>query len=276
MAGPRDWMGKILLRTPTSVRAIRNVPVLGDFVHRVSHRVLPNDEKIWAQIEAGPSKGLWLELNPRTGQSYLRGDAEAAVQEVLAQRLRPGMIFYDLGANIGLFSLLAARLVGTNGEVFSFEPDAEVAGRLRRNIARNGFSNVTVIEAGVWSSSREMPFLAASGSSPDRGTGTVRGNEISTAEQVIRCVSLDDFVRDAPLPDALKCDVEGAEVEVFRGAKEVLIAHRPWVLCEMHSETNDQSCREVLQELGYIVEGVDSNHILATPSGVRDRAAQIC
>ena len=276
MPGPRDWMGKILLRTPTSVRAIRNVPLIGDFVHRVSYRLLSGDEKIWAQIEAGPSKGLWLELNPRTGQSYLRGDAEASVQEVLAQRLRPGMIFYDLGANIGLFSLLAARLVGTNGKVFSFEPDAEVAERLRRNIARNGFSNVTVIEAGVWSSSGEMSFVAADGSSPDRGTGAVVASGFNTTGRVVRCVSLDDFVKTAPLPDAIKCDVEGAEVEVLRGGKRVLTARRPWILCEMHSEANDHSCRAVLQQLGYIFEGVDSNHILAIPSGVENRAAQIC
>src|SRR5271170_5235092 len=135
MPGSRNWVGTLLLRTPASLRSIRNVPILGEFVHRISHRVLPGDERIWAQIEAGPAQGLWLELNPRTGQNYLRGEVELAVQRVLAERLRPGMILYDLGANIGLFSLLAARLVGATGKVVSFEPDPGVAARLRRNIA---------------------------------------------------------------------------------------------------------------------------------------------
>jgi len=54
-------------------------------------------------------------FNPRTGQSYIQGEAETAVQSILAERLRPGMVFYDLGANIGLFTLLAARRVGASG-----------------------------------------------------------------------------------------------------------------------------------------------------------------
>ena len=71
------------------------------------------------------------------------------MQTIVAERLRPGMVFYDLGANIGLFTLLAARLVGGTGKVFSFEPDSENATRLRRNIERNGFTNVTVVDAGA-------------------------------------------------------------------------------------------------------------------------------
>jgi FkbM family methyltransferase len=267
MPGSRNWVGALLLRTPASLRSIRNVPILGEFVHRISHRVLPGDERVWAQIEAGPAKGLWLELNPRTGQNYLRGDAESSVQEVLARKLRPGMVFYDLGANIGLFTLLGARLVGPSGKVFSFEPDAEVANRLRRNVERNGFSNVTVVEAGVWSSSREMMFVVADSASPDHGTGTfMEGTAAGARGSTVRCVALDDFVRDAPPPDAIKCDVEGAEVEALRGAEKLLEGCRPWILCEMHSEENARAWRELLSGLGYNFEAVDTLHILATAS----------
>lgn len=267
MPGSRNWVGALLLRTPASFRSIRNVPILGEFVHRISHRVLPADERVWAQIEAGPAKGLWLELNPRTGQNYLQGDAESSAQEVLARRLRPGMVFYDLGANIGLFTLLGARLVGPSGKVFSFEPDAEVASRLRRNIERNGFSNVTVVETGVWSSSREMTFVAADSASPDHGTGTfMEGTAAGAKGSTVRCVALDDFVRNAPPPDAIKCDVEGAEVEVLRGTEQLLAARRPWILCEMRSDENARAWRELLRGLGYSFEAVDALHILATAS----------
>ena len=267
MPGSRNWVGALLLRTPASLRSIRNVPILGEFVHRISHRVLPGDERVWAQIEAGSAKGLWLELNPRTGQNYLRGDAESSVQEALARSLRPGMVFYDLGANIGLFTLLGARLVGPSGKVFSFEPDAEVATRLRRNVERNGFYNVTVVEAGVWSSSREMTFVAADSASPDHGTGTFMESTAAGARgSAVRCVALDDIVRNAPPPDAIKCDIEGAEVEALRGAAKLLAACRPWILCEMHSEENARAWRELLRGLGYNFEAVDALHILATVS----------
>jgi FkbM family methyltransferase len=256
-------MGELLLRSPAKLRALRHVPILGSFIHCVSHQVLPADEKVWVQVEAGALQGLWIELNPRTGQSYLRGEAERAVLQVLAQRLRPGMVFYDLGANIGLFSLLAARLVGATGKVYSFEPDAEAAGRLRRNVARNGFLNVTIIEAGVWSASEEVSFVPADLSSPDHGTGkfVAEGDAAGTST---RCIALDEFAQSAPLPDAIKCDVEGAEVEALRGAEKLLRARRPWILCEMHSEATDKASREFLRRFGYAFEMVDANHVLAS------------
>lgn len=264
MAGPRKWMGELLLRSPAQLRSLRDVPVIGDIIHRLSHRVISNEEKVWAQIQEGPAAGLWLELNPRTGQSYLRGAAEVASQKILSDHLRPGMVFYDLGANIGLFSLLAARLVGDKGKVVSFEPDPEIAGRLRRNVSRNGFKNVSVVESGAWSASENVRFLRADFSSPDRGTGRFVTSD--TAETVsVHCVALDDFVRDAPAPDALKCDVEGAEIEVLRGAQNLLRTVRPWILCEIHSATNDRDARDMFDRLGYSCQVVDATHLLALP-----------
>lgn len=256
------WAGRMLLRTPESLRRIRNVPIIGSIVHRLSRRMLAPDELVWARVDEGPCKGLWLELNPRTGQSYLRGQAERAVQDVLAKRLRPGMIFYDLGANIGLFSVLAARLVGSSGQVFSFEPDSEVAARLRRNAERNSFTNVTVVEAGIWSRSGEMAFIRADQSSPDHGTGALTTNNDGSTVGV-RCISLDDFTQGAPPPDVIKCDIEGAEAEMLRGAINTLTSHKPSILCEIHSQANENACQQILRGLGYTCEHIDSNHIFA-------------
>jgi len=261
----RTWIASILLGLPEPLRSIRNIPILGNLAHRLSHRFLPKEEKVWARVKRGSAEGLWLELNPRTGQQYLRGDVEPAIQEVLWKRLKPGMVFYDLGANIGFFSLLAARLVGAAGQVFSFEPDAETAERLRRNITRNGFINATVIEAGVWSASGAVNFVPADTSSPDRGVGKFVAGENSPAANPTRCVALDDFVGNAPTPDVIKCDVEGAEIEAFRGAEQLLAARHPLILCEMHSEANDIFLREYFVKFGYIIESIDDLHILAVP-----------
>jgi len=258
-------MGELLLHSPVPLRSLRDVPVLGDIIHRLSYRLLPADEKVWAQIEAGPAKGIWMELNPRTSQSYVRGEGEIPVQRVLAEGIKAGMVFYDLGANIGLFSLLAARLVGASGKIFSFEPDANVAARLRQNIARNGFENVAVVEAGVWSSSGDMNFVTADSSSPDHGLGRFATGDSGAAGSLTKCVALDDFIETAPAPDAIKCDVEGAEVEVFRGAERLLKVHRPWIVCEIHSPANEAALRTHLDGLGYHLETVDANHLLAIP-----------
>jgi FkbM family methyltransferase len=265
MPGARKWMGELLLHSPAPLRSLRDVPVLGEIIHRLSYRLLPADEKVWAQIEAGPAKGIWMELNPRTSQSYVRGEGELAVQRVLAERIRPGTVFYDLGANIGLFSLLAARLVGAGGKVFSFEPDASVAARLRRNVARNGFENVTVVEAGIWSTSGDVNFIAANPASPDHGLGRFAIGDDGAAGTPTKCVALDDFIQTTPAPNAIKCDVEGAEAEVFRGAEKLLEARRPWIVCEIHSAANDRALRDHFGRLGYHLEAVDASHLLATP-----------
>ncbi len=268
MPGPRNWIGKILLRSPESVRSLRNMPVLGGLIHKLSHSVLPSDEKVWAQIEAGPTKGIWIEVNPRTGQAYIRGNAETLIQKVLAERLKPGDVFFDLGANIGLFTLLAARIVGTSGEVFSFEPDSQNAARLRRNIDRNQFSNITVVEAGIWSSTGKLSFVAAEATSPDRGVGTFmlssENAEVNRSGTLTQCVALDDFAKTAPAPTAIKCDVEGAELEFLRGAQATLQKFRPWIICEMHSTANDRAARELLSAWGYKLESLDETHVLAT------------
>lgn len=267
MFDSRSWVSNLLLRSPASLRSIRNVPVLGDVVHRISRRVVSSDETVWAKVQAGPCEGLWMRLNPRTGQGYLRGEAEPAVQKVLAERLQPSMVFYDLGANLGFFSMLAARIVGPSGIVFSFEPDPEIAGRLQKNIERNGLRNVRVIPKGVWSESGKQAFVSAGASSPDRGTGRFVADSERAGSASLECVALDDFVRAAPAPHAIKCDVEGAEVDVLRGAQQLLRAYRPWILCEMHSQPNDSGCREILERFGYNFTDVDELHVLATPQG---------
>jgi FkbM family methyltransferase len=265
MARRNKWFGSLLLRSPASIRSLRNVPVLGGIIHYLSHRILGANERICVQVEAGPAQGILLELNPRTGQAYLRGEPEIATPKALAEFLRPGMVFYDLGANIGFFSLLAARLVGAGGGVFSFEPDAQVASRLRRNIELNGYSNITVIEAGVWSASEDVRFVPSDPTSPEGGTGKFLAGEDQTVGTPTRCIALDDFIQSACAPDAIKFDVEGAELEALRGAKKLFQTQRPWIVCEIHSEENDRMAREFLGCVGYDVQSLDANHILAKP-----------
>jgi FkbM family methyltransferase len=256
----------MVLHAPESVRALRNVPVLGTLIHELSHRMLDTGERIWAQVESGPAAGLWLELNPRTGQAYARGNVEPAVQAALAAHLKPGDVFYDLGANIGFYTLLAARIVGLRGKIFSFEPDFQNARRLERNIVRNGFTNVSIIEAGVWSTSGERSFSSANVGSPDRGVGSFI-DEAAAHEtlSVLPCLAIDDFAKSAPPPAGIKCDVEGAELEAMRGARDTLARHRPWLLCETQNAENSDSIRAMLAELGYSIQAISDVHLFAAP-----------
>jgi FkbM family methyltransferase len=230
-----------------------------------SAKILPRDSVTWVQVQHGGAAGLWLRLNPRTGRSTFEGKGELEVQRTLQEHLRPGMNFYDIGANIGFFSLLAARLVGEEGHVTAFEADPEIAARLREHIARNNLPQVAVEEKAVWSEHGTVIFARTDPSvSPDRGLGHVVSAAGSDTIQVA-AVTLDDYTSTSPAPDFLKCDVEGAELEVFRGARNLLREKRPGIVCEMHSEENRRILLDEFSRVGYICKPCDENHILALP-----------
>jgi FkbM family methyltransferase len=258
-------LAQLFLRYVPSLAGLRRLPVVGPCLSWASRRLVPRDSLVWVQVRRGPAQGLWLHLNSRTGRTYFEGAGEPEVQTALEQCLRPGMIFYDIGANIGFFSLLAARIVGENGHVTAFEADPEIAARLREHATRNDFCTISVEEKAVWSKPSTVFFARTDpATSPDRGLGHIVANYASDTIQV-DAVSLDEYVQTRPAPDFLKCDVEGAEVEVFRGAQRLLTEKRPAILCEMHSDENRRVLLEEFARFGYTCKSIDEQHVLALP-----------
>ena len=226
--------------------------------------LLPRNSLVWMQVRSGEAKGLWIELNPRTGGTFYDGTSELAVQEFIARHLQPNMVFYDLGANCGLFSLIAARRVGPGGRVYSFEPDPELAERLRRNVQRNRFQHCTVVESAVWNRTGTLRFSRSDPSmSLDRGTGHIASPEESSELLSVRTLALDDFARNNEAPNLIKCDVEGAEAQVFEGAERLLASHSPVIVCEIHSESASKAVRNLLEQFRYAISELDGNHIAA-------------
>jgi FkbM family methyltransferase len=266
MAEPDSRLANLLLRFAPSLGVLRRVPVLGEFLSWTSSKLVPRDSLIWVQIQHGPSAGLWIHLNPRTGQDVLQGIGEPQVQKALLDHLRPGMTFYDVGANIGFFSLMAARIVGPQGRVVSFEADPEIATRLRENLARNQFTNAHVEQKAVWSEPATVSFERVDpNTSPDRGLGHVSPKGSAPGSITVEAVSLDQYTAAHPPPDFLKCDVEGAEVAVFQGAAKLLSGKRPIFLVEMHSPENHRALLDQFAGHGYRCQNLDDTHVLALP-----------
>jgi len=258
-------IAQLFLRYATPFAGVRRWPVVGPAVSWISSVIVPRDSLTWMQVQRGPAAGIWLHLNPRTGRQVFEGGGEPEVQAALVEHLRPGMIVYDVGANIGFFALLAARLVGKTGRVVAFEADPEVAARVREHAARNEFSWLSVEQRAVWSVVGGVFFERTDpAKSPDRGLGHVVESDAGNAIRV-EAVTLDEFVKSAGVPDFIKCDVEGAEVEVFRGAEQLLREKRPGILCETHSGENMRVLREQFAALNYESRLLDANHVLALP-----------
>lgn len=167
------------------------------------------------------------------------GSLENSVQEALVRHLPHGGVMYDVGANLGFFSLVAARLVGPEGRVYAFEPAPENAAAIRRNAELNRVGNIVVIPRAVASRRATARLQLVDDQSWSRleefgkHPGTERVIEVET-------VALDELVDsgELPPPTLVKIDVEGAELAVLEGMRATLSKYRPAIICELH-DTQD-------------------------------------
>lgn len=184
-------------------------------------------------VAAGEAAGLRLVAH-RADPDFARGTYERPLQKFIAGHVTEGDVFYDIGANIGFFSLIAARRAGSAGRVYAFEPVPDNAAAISRSARLNGFDAVDVLNVAVGSSNGRTELmlarhiggatLASVGPPPDL-RGTIE----------VALVSIDRLIAQRRLrpPTLVKVDVEGAELDVLKGMTETLRAHRPTVLYEV-------------------------------------------
>jgi FkbM family methyltransferase len=194
---------------------------------------------------------------------FLKGDAEPEVQQALERFIEPGQVVYDVGANIGFFTILCARLTGPEGKVFAFEPMPQNAEALRHNISLNGLDNVVVVQKALSCESGTANLflsphsafhsLDVEGASKRENLGPQAG-EIS-----VETITLDEFVAEDParVPDLIKLDVEGAEVLALQGMRETLRSAEPLLLCELHG--THAGYREFLGSVDYVARILDAD-----------------
>jgi FkbM family methyltransferase len=218
-------------------------------------------------ILSGAGRGL--RFDPTGGNiRYVLGPIIPYEENALVRYLEPGGVFYDIGANIGFYAIVAAKVVGKSGKVVAFEPFAEAVEAIRRNARLNKMENIITEECAVAESSGWMNLEISSHSETNRLTAAGNGTSDGNVKKV-RTVSLDDyvFVENGPPPTVVMVDVEGAEFEVLRGMRRVLKEHRPIVLCENHwlVDQMNEYCAKELPELGYSVERMDGGSLPTEP-----------
>ena len=150
--------------------------------------------------------------------------------------LEPGMIFFDVGANAGLFTISAAKKIGGKG-VFAFEPCSSTCELLKRNLLLNRLADVNVVQMALGDSVGEG-VLKINTRGKDGlntlGQATHPDSQV-VSEEGVRITTLDSFVIDRNISrvDVMKVDIEGAELMMFRGARNLLMrADAPVILYE--------------------------------------------
>ena len=167
------------------------------------------------------------------------GFFETGLTSMLLRHLKPGMVFFDVGAHYGYFSLLASHLCGDGGQVHSFEPTPSTMEVLRRNT--HGHGRIHVQQLAVYNQDGTLPLTDYGtkwGAFNTVGRGRLKENQRATVKRAVthevQAVSLDSYIaRSGVLPDFIKVDAEGAEPWILAGMDRTLREVRPMITLEV-------------------------------------------
>lgn len=190
-------------------------------------RLFPSLQAYPAKMTSG--RTIYLDLRLVGTHEILLGRmAEESEQVVMRRFIKPGMTAFDIGAHIGVHTILLSELVGENGNVVAFEPQRHLLPALTRTIADSG--NVRLFTRALSEENGATNFFLAkeaSMSSLSNWTGEGEKVEVETSR-------LDDLmtIEELPSPDFIKCDIEGAEILCFRGGEKTINESCPIIMFE--------------------------------------------
>lgn len=249
---------------PAPIQRFARSGPLGRVMRFALDRVAPAGRYEVLSVRSGALAGALLEVDVRKQRDMIAGTYESGVQAVLAQHVGPGETAFDVGAHLGFFTLLLARLVGRDGEVVSVEPDPFMGPRLESNLRKNDAGNVTVVKAAVGTVARERRF------SPGAGGGV--GHLAQDGEIQVAGTTLDELAESFGPPTLVKVDVEGGEIEVLEGGSGLLANHKTVFVVEVHDEQVQSKAQKLLAEFDYDITMIEDDpsrrrHLVAVPGG---------
>ncbi len=217
--------------------------------------IISSDGKIIKNIQGSK---MYLDLKDYgiARELAVYGVHEKNSTEELKKILKPGMKVLEIGANIGYYALLEAKIVGEKGWVYAFEPSPYNFNLLKENIKLNGYKNIEIYQKAVGGKGGKMKFFLSPYSNL---SGFIKRNGKEKAIEV-EVIKLDEFLKEKKI-DFLRMDIEGYEIEVLKGAKKTLSSvNKPkYIFIEIHSELlhkKNSSGEEIvryLEKLGYSV-----------------------
>lgn len=237
-----------------SVALVGRLPLAGKFLRRFA-RAYPEGSVI--PIKCGYAKGLLWRRHHRYVNGYWVGVYELPVQEAIVRELRPGNTFFDVGANAGFFTLVAARAVGSSGKCVAFEPLPDNAESVSEQIALNQLAHCHLVQEAVSNHSAVVGFSFASAGDSQAHLG-LGNNSIQ-----VHATTLDEAFQKWGAPHLIKMDIEGAEGLAMEGAELLLKACRPVWIIELHGPAQEQLVKEILSKHGYRFSDIKGSGIRA-------------
>ena len=211
--------------------------------------VHPYDEGLKIRLDIGD----WLQQ-----QIYLFDAFDERGLLFLKKNLKEGDVFVDVGANIGCYTLVAARLVGDAGKVIAFEPVKDIYDRLCFNIQLNKLGNVSAKKLAVYKESGTLTMHVSDRENMGMSSIFHHDTESGQTERV-EAIAMDDYMENAGIKKIklIKIDIEGAELEALQGMQRILRDLRPIIIAEIsdevlsHDPTRKQETFDWLKGNGY-------------------------
>jgi FkbM family methyltransferase len=239
---------------PNSLKqAIYRAKPLAAFIRRVLNQAAPTG-LTQVKIAAGDLAGYTMLLDMQIEKDYWLGTYEPELVIALHELIQPGVIIYDVGANIGYVSLLLAKAAGKTGQVYAFEALPENVERWHRNVFLNGIENHLVLFSGaVTDKTGPVNFLVHTSGGMGKAAGSAGRQDRYQYEISVPGISLDEFVygQGNPAPQVIKMDIEGGEVLALSGMRRVLAEARPLFLMELHGPKASRVVWDHLTNAGY-------------------------
>jgi len=216
------------------------------FVKSIRNR----EAKTWYEIDDGIKIHLDL-ANPHTWDLIQGKDPEKNIKKVFLNNIKKGDTIIDAGANIGEFSIIAAKKIGTDGNLISIEPLKQTSKWLQKNLLLNNFHNHVVLESAVGRKTEVRTLFKKNESAGMGLLDPVIDGEKLVESSKINVKTVDDILSSRKINQVnmLKIDVEGFEYDVLLGCKKSFEDKKiEKIICEIH--------------LGYLSEkGIDENLI---------------
>jgi len=247
---------------------------------RLQAGLAPTDRFILARLDKGFTMKLDLQ-DPEQLKVYFFGHYHERYEADLVVRLlEDNDVFWDIGANVGYFTLVAATALVNRGQIVAFEPGKNAYARLTENLSLNSYRNIKTYQVAV--SNREgEAVLHVSGDIADSSASLFPAGGGQAGREVCRTVALDHFLaaEDLRPPGLIKLDAEGAELAVLQGAQGLISQSPPMFLMEMEEKNlkaagaSKAAIQQFLEGYGYRAAHLSKGRWYATAdlAGVKGR-----
>lgn len=158
--------------------------------------------------------------------------------KLMKEVVKEGMVVIDIGANIGMYTLLLSKLVGAKGKVYAFEPDSKTFKILQKNVEMSGYSNIEMLQLALSDTSTFVTLKKPDDSLGDAFHYIQKVESGTNDNDIVQAITLDEFLENKRIREVgfIKIDIEGAEFLCLKGAEKLLSNEKPFIVSECYED----------------------------------------